>query len=86
MGRPEAGDWGHGKAPSCSGGALGCLGAACASRRSREADGVVSSNRVEAVLNQLSFGSHAGIDEPYGTDIPSASMALAMVLAVYLGR
>lgn len=35
-------------------------------------------------LPPLSFGSHAGIEDEYGTDMPRASMAEAMVFAVYM--
>ena len=55
LGRPEAGSRGHGEPPGCSGSALGCVGAARASRWSREADGAVSSDRMEAVSNQLKY-------------------------------
>ena len=52
-GRPEAGSWGHREPPSCSGCALGCVGAAWALGATREADGAVSSNRADGTICQL---------------------------------
>ena len=62
LGRPEAGYQGRGKPPTCSGGAPGCVGAACAFRQSREAEGAVSSDRVEAILNQLAHRARSGAE------------------------
>ena len=52
LGRPEPGGGGHGKLPRCSRGALGCVGAAWALRRSTEAEGGAVVGRGGGHFNQ----------------------------------
>ena len=59
---------GHGKPPSCSGCALGCVGAAWVFRLSREAEGALSSDRVEGTFHQLRMPTHVSVArQPYAS-------------------
>ena len=53
---------GHGEPPSCSGGAPGRVGAAGAFRRSGEADGAVSANKVDGVPPAASLSRRTKLD------------------------
>jgi hypothetical protein len=57
--RPETGDWGHGTPPRCSGGALGCVGAAWAFTWSMEADGAPPSTGQRALSTSRSARSQS---------------------------
>ena len=54
----------------------------CSASTARSTSAILSA--CSPPLPPFALGSHAGMDDEYGTDMPSASIALAIVLAVYM--
>ena len=73
LGRPEAGSWGHGRLPRCSGCARGYAGAAWAFGGSRRAEGAVSLDGGGRPLSPCCAASRRG--SPRAARAPAADAA-----------